>query len=61
MRVKLNISERVLLRFGFLLSDLSFNIGQAIHRKYDPDGVYNTHTYNGKKCREIIFSNEEES
>lgn len=51
----------MLLKFSYMLSGLSFNIGQAIHRKYDSEGVYNTHTYNGRKCKEIVFSNEEES
>ncbi len=61
MKVKLNILERVVIKFAWLLSDLSFKITQSIHKKYAPEHVYNTHTYNGKSCREMVFSNEKES
>lgn len=61
MKVKLNILERVLIKLVWLLNNLSFTIGQSIHKKYDPEYIYNTHTYNGKDCKEMIFSNKEES
>ncbi len=61
MRVKLNLLERAFLWFGWMLGNISFSIGQTIHKKYDSEGIYNTHTYNGKKLREMVFSNEEES
>ncbi len=61
MKVKLNILERMLLKLAWLLSDLSFTIGQSIHEKYDPEHIYNTRSCNRKDCKEMIFSNEEES
>lgn len=60
MRVKLNILERMLIKLAYVLGNLSFAITQLVHKKYDPGHVYNTHTYDGKDCTEMIFSNEEE-
>ncbi len=61
MKVKLSIIDKVVVKVAWILGNLSFAIGESIHKKYDPEHTYNTHTYNGKKCSEIIFSNEEES
>ncbi len=61
MKVKLCIIDKVIVKLAWILGNLSFAMGQFIHKKYDPKHTYNTHTYNGKKCSEIIFSNEEES
>lgn len=61
MRVKLSIVDRMMLKLAWMLNNLSFAISGFIHKKYDPEHAYNTRTYNGKKCSEIIFSNEEES
>lgn len=59
MKVKLNIFERWLMKFSRLLSELSFDIRHSIYHKHDPNHVYNKWSY-GKKCNEIIFSNEKE-
>ncbi len=61
MKVKLNILEKALIKLAWMMGNLSFAIGQSIHKKYDPEHVYNTHTYNGRDCTEMIFSNKEES
>lgn len=60
MKVKVNIFERMLLRFNRVLFNLSFKIGDTIHRKYDREGVYNTRSYD-ESCGVMVFSNEEES
>lgn len=59
MKVKVNIWERALLKIGFALDDLSFEIRRRVYRKYDPNSVYNGCGFNSR-TNELIFSNEEE-
>ena len=49
MKVKLSIMDKAIIKLAWILGNLSFIMGESIHRKYDPKHTYNTHTYNGKK------------
>lgn len=56
MKVKLCIIDKVIVKLAWILGNLSFAMGQFIHKKYDPKHTYNTHTYNGKNVAKLFLA-----
>ena len=44
MKVKLSIMDKAIIKLAWILGNLSFTMGESIHRKYDPK-TYLQHAY----------------